>query len=353
MPLPTAVLEQIERAKQIHKAEYGEGAKPAAQADDPAAAAPPPDGIQPPPDQPPVEAPPTPPPSGDTAIAGSLEALQAQNAELRAQLERLMAQHSTLKGKYDSEPGRLAADNSALQRELRALNEENQRLRDGLARPEAAGIDPAQAKEADANAFTKWFEDTYGPEHMEEFQKFVRNQVKEETGEFRQVVEKVTATAEKTEKEKYWAALDEKVPGWEAIYNDPRFANILREEEGNTGRPKSEFAKQWEDSLNPDRIIPYLEDYQKRFGKPVQVPAKTTARKNKADFVAPNSTAGGAGGPAPRPGDDVPFVRASEISQLALEVNTTRRWVGREKELAVLKARHNAAIAANRVLAGQ
>jgi len=360
MALPTAVQEQIAKAKELHRQQYGDGAQGTPPADP---AAPPEitptEGEPPPPPAPPPDAPPpTPPPASDTA-PGDYGALKGQYDSLLALYEKLQASHSSLKGKYDQEPGRLAAENSALMREMRALTDENARLKQGIAPPApAAAAAPDKAAES---AFTEWLENTYGPEHRGEFEAYINSRIAASTGEIRQVVQKVEKATVQTEKEKYWGVLDGAVPGWEAIYTDPRFKVILEEEEGNTGRKKGEFAANWEAELNAERVLPYLEEHVKRFGAPVPAggaaarpPAKgSPPRKNKSDFVAPSSTAGGSAGLAPRPGDDVPFVRASEILQLAVEANTTRKWVGRETELAALRAKHRAATAAGRVLEGQ
>lgn len=364
MALPKAVQDQVDRAKEIHKAVYGEGQQqqdppatpdpgPPAPQIPPGEAVPPapPEPVQPDPNQPPVEV--TPPPPGDTVPRADYETLKAQ-------FDRLVAAHATLKGKYDSEPGRLAADNAAILRENRALVDENTRLKQGIV-PPAAGAPPAAASApaADTNAFARWFEDTYGPEHRGEFDAYLQSMVQKTMGDLPKDVAQVKNVAERTEKEAYWAALDSAVPGWDAIYEDPRFAALLQEEEGNTGAPKAQFAKRWESERNSDRVIPYLKEYQKRYGVPTPAPGAAAApragapRKNKADFVAPAATPGGSGGPAPRPEDNIPFVKASEISALAQEVVTTRKWVGRDTELAALRAKHRAAQAAGKVLAGQ
>ena len=85
MALPTAVQEQIAKAKELHRQQYGDGAQGTPPADP---AAPPEitptEGEPPPPPAPPPDAPPpTPPPASDTA-PGDYGALKGQYDSLLA-----------------------------------------------------------------------------------------------------------------------------------------------------------------------------------------------------------------------------------------------------------------------------
>lgn len=361
MALPKAVQDQIDKAEMIHKEAYGEGAPPPAGDEPPPAAPPPADPNQPPappaapPEQPPPAAPPEPPPAGDTVPRAAYE-------ELKVQFDKLQASYSTLAGKYNAEPGRLAAELSASQREAQALREENARLKAGIAPPQTGTTGaPPPAPGSSPNAFSEWFEETYGSEHRAEFDAYVQSKIKETMGDVATRLDQVASATEQTAKERYYGALDAAEKNWEAIYRDPRFAVMLREEEGNTGRPKAEFAQKWENEMNADRVLPYIKEFKDRYGDPVPVPGSPAPAppppgappKDKSNYVAPRSTPGGSGGPSPRPEDNIPWVKASEIKRIAQEAATTRKWVGKEKELAAIRAQHNAAIAANRVLAGQ
>lgn len=359
MALPKAVQDQIARAEALHKEAYGDGTQPPpappAGGGDPAAL---PVGTPPPaaaPPQDPAQPAPTtalePPPPGDTVSRADYEAL-------RVQFEKLQASFNTLQGKYNAEPGRLAAENSAIRSENRALIEENARLKAGVVPPQpaAAGGEQAGGAAAVQDEFKAWFEETYGPEHMDKFNRFIDSRIQAKTGDLSNKVEQVATASVQSAKEKYWSALDSAVPGWDAIYTDPRFAAMLQEPEGRTGMPKAQFARKFEDDLNAEAVIPYLQEFQERYPDAVvAAPAAAAGAKlGKEAYVAPRSTAGGAGAAgAPNPNDNIPWVKASDIRKLAVEATTTRKWVGKEKELAALRAQYDAATRAGRVLAGQ
>jgi hypothetical protein len=277
------------------------------------------------------------------------------------ELDKANARLSTLQGKYNAEPGRLAAENSALVREIAALKEQVGRLAAGGSTPPADGTSSVQAPgPAGSNPFGKWFEDTYGPEHRAEFDGYIQEQIKAGVGDIRREVSAVSTATAQTASERYYGALDGMVPEWETARDDPRFVPFLKERIPGTNLTRFDAAKAAEDGRDANTVAEHYLEFIKRFPDVAKEPAvhregtpPSKARSGKEALVAPRTTPGGAGSGPKDTKNEVPWVKASDIQRLAVEKATTNRWKGKETEYAAIKATHNAAISANRVLADQ
>lgn len=349
--IPDVVARQEQEAEEIWQKAYG-GQPPAAGAGeepkpgegDPAAppieppAPPEPPAVPTPPAPSAPSTPPEPPAAGETVPRAEFDALKAE-------FERLQAAHDVLQGKTYAEVPRFAAENKALRDEIAALNVTIEDLRRGK------GVQPAAAAATAVQSYRetagyKNLVETYGEGYMKDMNEFIDSII----APLRSVVAESREQQARSAGEQYHQALDTKVPGWDKIAVDPRFATMLREEEGNTGMPMYHFAKKWESEHRADKVIPYYEMFVKRHGQPAgTAPATATPKPGKDALVAPRATPGSA--PAPTK-TDVEWIPASELDKLARE-EVQGVWRGREKELEALKAKHNLAIAENRVIAGR
>jgi len=351
MGLPNALQGLEEEANRLHREAYPEQYKetPAAektveapaeksaesQAQAPPSETAPSEAAQTTPPETPPEAPAAPPEAPPAAPEGYIS---------QAQYDALSHKFDVLTGKYNAEVPRTAAEIRALKDELAALKGQPATAKpDG--QPAAAPADGVTMEQR-----LERLQQEYGSEYLEDMEYFFRSKIMKELEGVRQTVDNVVAVTSRNIDEQYVTDLSRKVPDWQTIVKDPGFANYMNEEEGNTGVPRINFAKEFQKQRNADKVGKYYTDYKSK--KATVVPAaaqpSSAARMSKEALVAPSSTPSA---PALSAKDEIAIVRASELDKFARDM-ISGVYRGREKEAAAIQAKHDAAQAAGRIVTG-
>lgn len=372
MKLPKAVQDQIDRANALHRESYPEQYSDGGNT-------PPLPGEAPPDETPPVdsvpgqdqdlavegEAPPAEPLEAAPAVAAAEEGGTVSLADyqaLQSQVAQLTQSLNVLKGKYNAEPPVLHSRIRALEEELAAAKAETDRMRQGFVPPQPAAsggrVEVPMMSDLMQTPFAKWFAETYEPENLEMLNQHFVRVVEQAMNPLRETVQATAKAQVQATRDAYYRALDNAIPYWETIAQDPRFAGpFLDEIVPGTRFTRRQIAKPAEQSGDSELVLSHYRDFIEQFPDVVPktaAPAVGQPKRSKEGLVAPKTTVGGGSGAPPPPDPESKKIyKASEITKLAREaVMPNGPWRGREKELAALRAKHDRAYQEGRVLPG-
>ncbi len=217
---------------------------------------------------------PAPEPKPEIAPA---EPQPAAQPDLTAELERLKAAHETLTGKFTKEVPRLHAKLREREAELRRLEAE---LAQAKTRPDTG-------KPADPDnpyALTE-AERELGPEVMAVAEKVARRIAQQQAAELA-----ARMPQPESPEDGFWRTLAEKMPDYDVVNADPRFAVWLGEKSNGVVRDK--MLKFHQRELDAEAVSDMMQEWRKSLEPAPQPQPKTSSAKpSLAAQVTPNTVA--------------------------------------------------------------
>lgn len=204
---------------------------------------------------------------------------------------------SVLQGKYNAEVPRL-------HEELRALRDENARIRadmDAMRRPEPAAPEPS-------DPLTRAEEYGFDEESAQWIKKMARQAVQDDIASVKQTAKAMEQQRAQAETERFYAALEAAVPGWRATwFEDAGFAQWI-DEQGARGPLQAVL-----NANDVQGIAFYLRLYRKEQAPQAATPAKLAAAEALAAKVEPER------GRASETPAAQPMLRRDDLRKLSLE----------------------------------
>lgn len=210
--------------------------------------------------------------------------------------EKLQQKYDTLEGKYRTEVGTLNA----------RLKDTEQMLAAATTRPE---MDQLQAL-VEGGEITQEELDEYGPELVGLMRKAAREQLaplvehlKKQNEETYSRLEETAKASRETMRNTMIATLDQRVPDWQKLNEDPAFVAWIRQPDVLSGQLRQTLLQQAFDDNDTNRVIAFFEGYKTsgQTGQPAAAPAASTAQPATAidqqgsgleTLVAPGRPAG-------------------------------------------------------------
>lgn len=341
--MPKHVLEMGSAADDLHRQLYGGGSTPQPEPQTP-------EGQQPEPQAQPQGQLPEPLPEPQAqhpgasqepqpeAHAEELRVLQAELQQLRTQAGRLESANATIR---------------QLQQQLSELSNELVRVQTFVQhQQQQPQVQPPRGQ----RLITEKDEENYGPELIDLTRRAAREVITPELEALRAENQQLRSATMRTQRSSIEQALDQHVPDWHAIYENPRFSFWLSLPDVYSGQVRSQLLKHAVAAGDAGRVVRFYQGFlaeeaatghvQQRStpGNGVQAPAQQPAQpgpprqpvRTAASIAAP-----GAGRPAGSmqtvtngagPGaDSKPTITRAEIDAFYADVRRNR-YVGREQE---------------------
>ena len=257
--------------------------------------------MQMPPVQQDLPAPPAPEPIPAPAPTAELPNAPAPVSEpvavptsMELELARLRQQLSTTEGRLNAR----TADEEATRRQLQALQQEIEALRNPPAPP--------------APAFSNEEAEAFGPENVDLVQRIIRHEfssridgLERQINELRGTVHRLGQSTEhvqqvtaQTALQRYEAELDAQVPGWDEIAKEPKFLDWLEKVDILSGQKYGQLLSTAHKSANTSRVVYIFNLYKQENGITAPAPAPAP--------VAPPAGVDPTGHIAPAPGAPTP-----------------------------------------------
>lgn len=214
----------------------------------------------------------------------------------------------------------IGRDLSKATRELQALQEENLALKRQLAAPAAAPIVPAASQgDAAADDFTG-FKESIGEANVKDMVRFLRSQGFVVNQDLSKIQEQVGAVANSfvvSAQDQFIKDLNSLTENkWTELNEDPGFVAYMAEEDGRSGRTRSQNAQEKFDSMNATALAGYFVDYMSMGPEKQTASRAPSAKLDKKKFAAPNATASA----APQLDEGPAKVKISEFQKFADDV---------------------------------
>lgn len=257
-----------------------------------------------------TDPPPADPPKADTPPDKATETPADPPSDPPKDFEHM---YNVLRGKYDSEVPRLQSAMTQLQEQIKALQEKP--------------ADPPP--EPKKSLLTEDQREEYGDKLVEFVQNASQDAVAKQLRDMQQTIDElrsningVSNTQTQTAEQIFWAAVDAKVPDFDAVNVNPEFVTWLQEIDPGTGLTRKQLLVDAHEKLDAGRVIYFFTTWKALKGASDTPPPKD-----------PPTLPDRAGSGKPRSPDETPsFTRA----QIAEFYNARRRgdYKGREEEAA-------------------
>ena len=314
MPLPKALLEQEERANELHRQMYQE--------QEPAPA----DTPTPEPSEP-ISTELEPEPAPDSEAEPDPEPTETVPAEQHRKLE---AAHQTLQGKYRAEVPRMQEQIRTLQQEL--IDAQRQRLQ---------AEQSAQAAEGQVNDLQTRLREEFGDEAADTLSEYARTLMRTELDERQQQTtakpesqkpEPATQDQPSPEVTRFWNTLRRRVPDFDQVNVSPAFITWLQNPDPTTGLSYQETLNEAGADLDVLTVIDVVSAFkqQQTAAQPHLDP------KSPAQQVSPQRR-------QPRATPQKPQYTVKDYTDLQNQIRRGE-WVGREAEAQALEQEIHAAL---------
>lgn len=214
----------------------------------------------------PQPAPANPQPTPSLPAAGAdVATLQRQLADTQENLRKANERHDTLQAKYNAEVPRAAADLRTVRTDLQKAQARNQELEQAMQRRVEAG---------DVNSLTEEEKKLLGPAMMTSMAKIageiVARAVDSSLDKRLQPMNDRIDQFARMSDAAYYATLDDGVPNWEVVNDDPKFAAWLNQVDPTTQRTRMDLLKRAEAARQGNRIVEIFRAYteQREIGAP-------------------------------------------------------------------------------------
>ena len=370
--MPNQVDEMFQEADDLHRQLYPDQYPPVTP--DPNA---PPDVPGPPPD--PVEpvlptepAPVEPPPAEPAPAAPPVEGTPTEPAPAPATPpgepvtppaapDPFEERYRVLKGKYDAEVPRLAAEVAALKAQIGTPQQPTVQPTPPSASPAPATsltIKEILSGDTELTEALASFEEAY-PDVADLLVKLTEKAATVTNKKVQDVVSAVNNQVQSVQEfqvesrtQRFWDVINQDIPDWQVIRDDPEFSTWLEEAEPYTGYPRAALMQDALSKFDAPRVVKFYKGFT--FSKsspppvinPTPIPTPFPAVPGAA-LVAPPSGRSAAPSPAP-PNNDPPITKAY-IQQFYSEA-ARGTYEGREKEFNTIEARINAAVTKGNVV---
>lgn len=193
------------------------------------------------------------------AAGADLATLQRQLADTQENLRKANERHDTLQAKYNAEVPRAAADLRTAKTDLLKAQARTQELEQAMQRRIETG---------DVNSLTDEEKKLLGPAMMLSIAKIagevVTRVVDSDLSKRLQPMNDRIDLFERMSEAAYWAVLEDGVPDWERVNDEPKFTAWLNQVDPTTQRTRMDLLKRAEAARQGNRIVEIFRAYKEQ-----------------------------------------------------------------------------------------